>query len=155
MPSNDSNVRKRVPGIPLAKVKTDSDSSSIEEVVRHPTFYEQLAAQQAAAGGKPLNIKKIKIPLGKKLAQDELIQDFIVEEYDVPADDDDDETGKGHEDGNEEEEAVLGDAGQAFFFTIPLEMLLIMFDLLVFYQYREEFSYAEVMVRAIKSFIRK
>lgn len=153
MSSVSADIRKRLPvSNPRARSKantdkpSDSDSDgSVEEVVRHPTFYEQLASQHASSSGGMPNIQKIKIPLKQKLAKDELIQDFTVEEIDV-----DD-----HNQVEDEEGATIGDAGQAFFFAIPLLFVLILFDILIYIQYREDVDRGEVVLRAFKSFLRR
>lgn len=142
-----SNSRKRrTKADSAAHTRADSDSST-EEIIR-PTLFEQIQAQQQQID--PLthfNIKKIKIPLSQKLGQDDLIQDFTVEEYDVPRERTDLEA--------IDEDGVLGDIGQTFFLTVPLEILMIGFDVLVYKQYREEIVYKEILFRALRSFLRK
>src|SRR5437660_148550 len=52
-----------------------------------------------------------------------------------------------------EDEAIIGDIGQAFFLTVPLELLLAAFYILVHMQYKTEVEYGEIIMRSVKSFI--
>lgn len=146
--STYSQVRQRISNVSSGN---DSDSSSIEEVVREPTLYEHIEAHHAPRIGQSINYQRVKIPLAQKLGTDELIQDFSVEEHSITdtLQHSNDEDAEGDEGG-----PIIGDIGQAFFFTGPLCFLLLGLDILVWKQYREEMIYGEIIGRALKSFLR-
>lgn len=60
--------------------------------------------------------------------------------------------GSPHVSVREEEVEVFGLGMNAFFFAVPLTILLFWLDLLVHLQYRHEIDYAEIVVRCAKAF---
>ncbi|KAF3910904.1 hypothetical protein ABW20_dc0108575 [Dactylellina cionopaga] len=141
-----------------AQVDSGSDSE-IEEIPRK-TLLDQIDSLQA---GVPFDVKSLKAPLaealsgtGKKGKKGK--KDVTFEEYDIPMG----MPERTHppppkKDAEEEEEEddvdVIGDLGQTFFFSIPLTILLCGFYMLVQYQYLEQPSRKESILRSVKSFL--
>ncbi|KAJ6261940.1 hypothetical protein Dda_2739 [Drechslerella dactyloides] len=137
--------------------RVDSDSDNIEEIPRK-TLLEHLEATHAKLNpGVPFDITKLDSSLGAALSK-ETKDGITFTEYNIPTGmPQRDTSGKKKlvdEIPDEEEEAeVIGDAGQAFFFAIPLMMLLSAFHILVQKQYLQEMDYWEIVSRSVKSFI--
>ncbi|EWC48547.1 hypothetical protein DRE_01769 [Drechslerella stenobrocha 248] len=131
-----------------AKASTDSE---VEEIPR--TLLDQLQSST------PFDINQLHRPLAEALSKSTKPGGVTFNEYNIPMGTPQrlrpEKTLVDQIDPEEDEDAIepIGDAGQTFFFSVPLTMLLCVFYILIQKQYLEEPKYSHAFIRSAQSFI--
>ncbi|KAK6533462.1 hypothetical protein TWF694_002401 [Orbilia ellipsospora] len=145
--------------------QVDSDSE-IEEIPRKNLFEGIESNFPNITSGVPFSVEQLRAPLAEALSKDTKKEKGITyESYNIPTalpkrnkpskkkkDDDAKKSDEESEEGEGDDVPVIGDAGQTFFFAIPLTMMLFGFYVMVKKQYVEEPDHWDGFLRSLKSF---